>query len=135
MGKIISIVVLVLLIIVGGFVYWNYYNVYSDGTREGVVQKFSRKGSVFKTWEGEMQQQGFGQRGGGTFSSKVFYFSVTDDAVADSLEHGAQGKIVRLHYVQYRRSLAWRGENYNGRNEEKGQYIVDRIEEVRPLQY
>ncbi len=134
MGKTIFFVVLLLIVGIGGFVYWNYYNGYSEGTREGMVQKFSRKGSVFKTWEGEMQQQGFGQRGG-NFTSKVFYFSVTNDAVADSLEHGAQGKIVRLHYVQYRRSLAWRGDNYNGRNEERGQYVVDRIEEVRQPQY
>src|ERR1043166_5361613 len=125
MRRIISLIILILLIVVAGWVYWYYYNVYSEGTREGLVEKFSRKGSVFKTWEGEMQQQGFGQRGGaGNYSSKVFYFSVTDDAVADSLEHGAQGKIVRLHYKQYRRSLSWRGENYNGRNEENGQYIV-----------
>jgi hypothetical protein len=134
MRKLIFLVVVGLLLFICGFVYWYYYNPYSAGTREGVVQKFSRKGSLFKTWEGEMQQQGFGQRGG-TFSSKVFYFSVVDDVVADTLEHGAQGKIVRLHYVQYRRSLPWRGDNYNGRNEETGQYIVDRIEEVRPLQY
>src|ERR1043165_4798211 len=134
MRKTIFYVVLILLLVVSGYVYWNYYNAYSEGTREGLVQKFSRKGSLFKTWEGEMQQQGFGVRGA-NYSSKVFYFSVINDAVADSLEHGAQGKIVRLHYVQYRRSLPWRGENYNGKNEETGQYIVDRIEEVRALPY
>jgi hypothetical protein len=130
----ISLVVLLVLLLIAGWVYWYYYNPYSDGTREGLVQKFSRKGSLFKTWEGEMQQQGFGMRGA-NYSSKVFYFSVASNAVADSLEHGAQGKIVRLHYVQYRRSLPWRGDNYNGRNEEPGQYIVDRIEQVRDPVY
>ncbi len=135
MRKITTLIVLLLLLIVGGWIYWNYYRPYSEGTREGMVQKFSRKGNVFKTWEGEMQQQGFGLRNGGNFSSKVFYFSVTDATVADSLEHGAQGKLVRLHYVQYRRSLTWRGDNYNGRNEDNGQYVVDRIEEVREMAY
>ena len=106
MRKIITLVVLVLIVFVCGWVYWYYYRPYSDGTREGMVQKFSRKGNMFKTWEGEMQQQGFGLRAGGNFSSKVFYFSVTDNVVADSLEHGAQGKLVRLHYVQYHRSPA-----------------------------
>jgi hypothetical protein len=134
MRKIISLVVLLLLLVITGYVYWYYYNPYSEGTREGLVQKFSRKGSMFKTWEGEMQQVGFGVRGA-TYSSKVFYFSVTNDAIADSLEHGAQGKVVRLHYVQYRRTLPWRGDNYNGRNEERGQYIVDRIEQVRDPVY
>jgi hypothetical protein len=37
--------------------------------------------------------------------------------------------------VQYRRSLAWRGDNYNGRNQEPGQYVVDRIEQVREMPY
>jgi hypothetical protein len=134
MRKIISLVVLLLLLVVAGWMYWYYYNPYSEGTREGLVQKFSRKGSIFKTWEGEMQQVGFGVRGA-NYSSKVFYFSVANDVIADSLEHGAQGKVVRLHYIQYRRSLPWRGDNYNGRNEESGQYIVDRIEQVRDPVY
>ena len=134
MRKIIFLIVLVLLVVVGGWVYWYYYNVKSEGTREGMVQKFSRKGNMFKTWEGEMVQQGFGQRGG-TFNANYFYFSVANDRIADSLEHGALGKIVRVHYVQYRRNLPWRGENYNGRNQEPGQYIVDRIEEVRAVPY
>ena len=98
------------------------------------MQKFSRKGNVFKTWEGEMLQQGFGQRGG-NFNAQYFYFSVLDERIADSLEHGALGKIVRVHYVQYRRHLPWRGENYNVQNQEPGQYIVDRIEDVRAPLY
>ena len=134
MRKIIFLLVIGLLLFVTGYVYWFFYNSKSDGTREGMVQKFSRKGNVFKTWEGEMLQQGFGSRNG-TFNAQYFYFSVLDDAIADSLEHGALGQIVRVHYVQYRRSLPWRGDNYNGRNTENGQYIVDRIESVRPAQY
>ena len=123
-----------MLLGITGWVYWYFYNPKSDGTREGIVQKFSRKGNVFKTWEGEMVQQGFGPRSG-TFNANYFYFSVVNDQIADSLEHGALGKIVRVHYVQYRRSLPWRGDNYNGRNQEQGQYVVDRIEEVRASPY
>ena len=134
MRKIIVLVVLALLILVTGYVYWYFYNPVSEGTREGMIQKFSRKGNVFKTWEGEMLQQGFGQRGG-TFNAQYFYFSVADDRIADSLEHGAIGKIVLVHYVQYRRNLPWRGDNYNGRNPEAGQYIVDRIEGIREAVY
>jgi hypothetical protein len=134
MRKIIFLMVLVLLLGVTGYVYWYFYNPKSDGTREGIVQKFSRKGNMFKTWEGEMVQQGFGSRGG-TFNANYFFFSVINDQIADSLEHGALGKVVRVHYVQYRRTLPWRGDNYNGRNQEPGQYVVDRIEEVRPAVY
>jgi hypothetical protein len=134
MRKTIFLVVLALLVLISGYVYWYFYNPLGDGTREGMVQKFSRKGNMFKTWEGEMIQQGFGQRGG-NFNAHYFYFSVTDERVADSLSHGALGKILRVHYVQYRRNLPWRGENNNPRNQEPGQYIVDRIEDVREAVY
>lgn len=116
---------MIVLLSVVGYSYWYYYNPYSDGYREGVLQKFSRKGNFFKTYEGEMIQLGFGQRNS-TFNAQYFYFSVVDIALADSLEQ-CMGQRVKLHYVQYRRTLPWRGDNYNVKNEEKGQYIVDEI--------
>jgi hypothetical protein len=123
--------ILILLIVLGvaGYVYWYFYNPYSDGYREGVLQKFSRKGNVFKTHEGELIQLGFGQRGG-MINSQYFYFSVTDEQLADSLEV-CLGKRVKLHYTQYRRDLPWRGENYDKANAEKGQYVVDGIANVQ----
>ena len=135
MRKIIFLVVLALLVLITGYVYWNFYNVKSDGTRNGLLQKFSRKGNMFKTWEGDMIMMGFGRQGTGNYGTEHFFFSVNDDAIADSLEHHCQGKMVSVHYLQYRRSLAWRGENYNGRSQEAGQYVVDRIEEVREVPY
>src|SRR6478672_9856118 len=102
MRKIILLVIIGMLLLITGYIYWYFYYPLSEGTREGIVQKFSHKGNVFKTWEGEMVQQGFGQRGG-NFNANYFYFSVVNDLVADSLGHGALGKVVRVHYVQYRR--------------------------------
>ena len=58
-----------------------------------------------------------------------FYFSVIDGKIADSLDK-VSNKTVKVHYTQYRKSLPWRGENYNGKNQENGQYIVDRIVNV-----
>lgn len=133
MRKVTFISILVILLLVTGYTYWFYYNPYSEGSREGVLQKFSRKGNVFKTYEGEMIQLGFGQRGA-AINSQYYYFSVTDEKLADSLEE-CLGKIVRLHYVQYRKNLPWRGENYNKQNAEGGQYVVDRIEKVENATY
>ena len=130
MKKLISISIIVLIAIVGVYVYWFYYNPYSDGYREGLLQKFSRKGNVLKTYEGEMVLVGFGARNGNIINSNYFYFSVDDRAVADSMEKSL-GKIVKLHYVQYRRCLPWRGENYGTKNSDPGQYMADRIAEVR----
>ncbi len=83
-----------------------------------------------------MVQPGLRSVQGGTINSNNFLFSVVDIAVADSLEK-VIGKSVSVHYTQYRKSLPWRGDNYNGRhqNQESGQYIVDRIDKVSEPNY
>src|SRR5213082_508510 len=50
---------------------------YSSGERAGYVQKFSRKGWICKTWEGELAIVSIP----GTMSEK-FYFTVRDDSIA-----------------------------------------------------
>jgi hypothetical protein len=132
MRKSIFIVVVMILLGLTVYVYWFYYRSYGDGFREGYFQKFSRKGNIFKTYEGELLLEGFGARGlprGNNFSANYFYFSVIDEPIADSLEKSI-GKTVKVHYTQYLRSLPWRGDHYNVKNLEDGQYIVDRIEWV-----
>lgn len=132
MRKGIFIGFVILLLVLTGYVYWFYYRSYGDGFREGYFQKFSRKGNIFKSYEGEMVQDGFGNRRTlktNNFTANYFYFSVIDEKIADSLEH-CIGKMVKVHYTQYLRTLPWRGDNYNGKNQEPGQYIVDRIELV-----
>ncbi len=111
------------------YVYWYYFDLFSEGSRPGILIKFSKKGNIFKTFEGEIIQEGYRSRTQGTINSNNFYFSVEDQSIADSL-NAVIGKTVKLHYKQYRKSLPWRGDNYNGKNEELGQYIVDKIEKV-----
>lgn len=132
MRKIIFFSILVIVLSVVGYVYWFYYNPFSEGYREGVLQKFSRKGNLFKTHEGEVIQLGFGQRTGGALNAQYFKFSVTDLALADSLEN-CLGKSVKLHYVQYRRALPWRGHNHANDSYIKGQYVVDGIAQVKEV--
>lgn len=133
MRKMIFLTILFLTLFGTGYVYWFYYNVFSDGTRDGVLYKFSRKGNIFKTYEGEMVQPGLRSMGGGAINTNNFFFSVADLKIADSLNK-VIGKTVKVHYVQYRKSLPWRGENYNGKNQESGQYVIDRIEQVSDAQ-
>lgn len=121
-------VFLLLLILPVLYVYWYYFNIYSDGDREGVMMKISRKGDIFKTYEGEIMQPGF-RAGAGSINSNNFKFTAIDDVVSKKLSD-ATGKTVKVHYVQYRRSLPWRGENYNADNAETGQYVVDSVLEV-----
>ncbi|MGC4058299.1 MAG: hypothetical protein QM743_09315 [Chitinophagaceae bacterium] len=136
MGKLFIGLLLALLLGITGYIYWFYYRSYGDGLREGYFQKFSRKGNIFKSYEGELLLDGFGPRRvmrNASLSANYFYFSVVDEAIADSLER-CVGKVVTLHYTQYLRSLPWRGDNYNGRNSEKGQYIADRIVKVEEFE-
>jgi len=69
---------------------WNY----STGERAGWVQKFSKKGWLCKTWEGEMAMVSMP----GTTTEK-FFFTVWDDAVAERINK-AMGRRVSLHYEE-----------------------------------
>ena len=67
---------------------WNY----SSGERAGWVQKFSKKGWLCKTWEGEMAMVTMPGS-----SSEKFMFTVWDDKVAEQI-NAAMGRRVSLHY-------------------------------------
>jgi len=70
--------------------FWSY----SSGERAGWVQKFSSKGWLCKTWEGEMAMVSMP----GSTSEK-FVFTVWSDDVADQLNK-VMGKRVSLHYEE-----------------------------------
>ena len=127
MRRLTSLAVFILLLIVAVYGYWYYFRPYSDGTRVGLLQKISHKGDFFKTYEGELVQEGFGTGAGGRVAAQRFLFTAKNDAVAGELEK-LQGQYIKVHYVQYRRSLPWRGEDYGTQNDERGQYIVDDVE-------
>jgi len=74
---------------------------YSEGSRIGIVDKFSKKGLFFKTWEGEMPLSGMESNGNGMVA-RVFYFSVTDPEVAGDIRDAMeQGQRVKLVYEEY----------------------------------
>ena len=69
---------------------------YSEGTRAGYVQKFSHKGWICKTWEGELAQVNIP----GSLSEK-FLFTVRDAKVVDYV-NASLGKRVALTYEEHR---------------------------------
>jgi hypothetical protein len=86
-------VVALLLLAVAWFAFalnWSY----SSGERAGWVQKFSHKGWICKTWEGELALVSLPGS-----SVEKFFFTVHDDAVAHKLS-AAMGKRVSLHYEE-----------------------------------
>lgn len=69
---------------------------YSDGERAGYVQKFSHKGWLCKTWEGELAMVPVP----GAVPEK-FFFTVRDEAVARRINQSL-AKRVSLHYEQHK---------------------------------
>ncbi|MCY7352370.1 MAG: hypothetical protein LH606_17185 [Cytophagaceae bacterium] len=86
---------------------------YSEGDRAGTVSKFSQKGYVFKTWEGELLQGGFSE-GTGQLNAKEFLFTVSSgrDSVTTKLKEAMlNGKRVRLHYQEKYFRFFWMGDS------------------------
>lgn len=114
--------VLLLLVVAGfGIFVWASGWTYSEGTRAGDLIKISRKGVVFKTYEGQLNLGGFQSDANDGLSGNIWNFSVTKDEVYTKLQQ-YEGKRVKLHYKQRYRSFPWQG---------KTEYFID---DVTPVQ-
>jgi hypothetical protein len=116
-GRVLGIILLVIVLVLGGYFYWKYFFTYSSGNRYGLLQKFSNKGNVFKTYEGEMILSSVRSNVNVPLASEKFFFSVTKKRVADQLMN-LQGQNISVHYLEKNGSIAWRGES---------RYIVDSV--------
>jgi hypothetical protein len=95
-GTLYAAVFLVLLTAGAGL--WTWLTLqwsYSDGTRAGILQKFSQRGWVCKTREGELAQYVVAG-----VSPQIWQFSVPDAGVAAQLEK-VVGARVQLHYTEH----------------------------------
>ncbi len=94
-------------------IWFSYYFIcgltYSEGTRSGVLTKVSKKGYLFKTYEGEMNVGGFSGGDGTIMPATIFKFSIPDRGVYNQLD-SAQGNKVVLHYKQVYKNFFWQGE-------------------------
>ena len=88
------LVVLPLLLVVAWTAITLNYT-YSTGDRAGYVQKFSKKGWLCKTWEGEIAMVTMP----GTMP-QIFPFTVRDDSVAKEIE-ALLGRRVSLTYEEH----------------------------------
>lgn len=115
--KIFLYLLLLVLLFGAGFIYWNYYYTYSDGSRAGLLQKFSRKGNVFKTYEGEMILSSVQSNANVPLASEKFFFSVSNPKVASQIS-ALQGDFIVVYYKEKKGTLPWRGESA---------YVVDSV--------
>lgn len=93
-----SLLGIVLVTVFGFFAYaWSALHfTYSKGDRAGFIQKFSQKGWLCKTWEGELAMANLP----GT-TPQIFDFSVRSDSVAQ-LVLKSMGQRVDISYDQHR---------------------------------
>ena len=122
-GRVLTIIFLVLAVVIIGVFYYRYYFVFGEGTKAGTMNYFVKKGYMFKTYEGRLIQTGIRTQTQGNISSNEFMFSVTNEKVADKLNHSA-GAMLELHYKEYLHTLPWRGVS---------KFVVDSVMSATPV--
>ncbi|WP_044403898.1 hypothetical protein [Lacinutrix sp. Hel_I_90] len=93
----------ILVIAVAIFYAFVYFVPYSEGNRSGELIKFSHKGVIIKTYEGEISQ--------GISGAQIFTFSVLDKntEVINRLKE-YQGEYVKLTYIERFATFFWLGD-------------------------
>jgi len=107
-------IIIGLLFIFTAYLCFLHFVHYSEGVRAGELVKFSRKGVIIKTWEGEISQ--------GVSESQFFKFSVEDKEkqVIEDLNN-FQGQYVKLHYFERYKTLFWLGDT---------KYFITKVEKT-----
>lgn len=93
--RIIAGIVLTPLVLLALYTWLALTWTYSQGERAGYVQKFSKKGWICKTWEGELAMVALP----GTMPEK-FFFTVRNDSIAARINESL-GKRVAVSYKQH----------------------------------
>jgi hypothetical protein len=121
MKKFFTIFLLVVLVLGAIWFAWHFYWVFGEGVKAGQLNNFTKKGYVFKTYEGKLIQAGFQGGQPGSVQSNEFRFSVVNETVAATLMSNS-GKEFELHYKEYMGELPWRGTSV---------FVVDSIISMR----
>ncbi|MCF6367020.1 MAG: hypothetical protein L3J35_12565 [Bacteroidales bacterium] len=103
MKKFLIIAVAVIIFGFSAFYAFVYYVPLSEGSRSGKLVKISKKGVLFKTYEGIVSQ--------GVSGEQTFYFSVLDNQ-KEAIEKlkSLQGQYVKITYVERFKTFAWWGD-------------------------
>ena len=115
MKKFITYSVLAIIVALIAYFSFIYFVTFSEGYRAGELVKISKRGMVFKTWEGRLSQ--------GVSEEQQFNFSVekSDKDVVEKLKD-LQGKRVKLTYIERFDTFFWLGDT---------KYYVKEVVEVR----
>lgn len=101
--------ILLALLIVGGGVYlWVCNWTYSEGTRAGYLIKISKKGVIWKTYEGQLNLGGVTTDPQTGLSGNIWDFSINDRDFPEVLQQ-YEGRQVKLHYREVFKAMPWQG--------------------------
>lgn len=120
--KMVKRIILIVFLIGLALMVYFYYGTYSEGIRSGVVIKGSKKGIIFKTYEGQLNLLTFGASKNQNLVAETFDFSVptSEEGVIKDLEAvSLSGERVSLHYIEKFISFPWRGDT---------KYLVIKVE-------
>ena len=119
--KILKWILSAIVIIVCIVIYWKYFFTYSEGYRAGLLQKFSHKGMLIKTYEGELILSSVSSNKDVALASEKFFFTLTNKALIRQLDT-LQGDMIIVHYRQKNGTIFWRGDS---------EYLVDSVKVKR----
>jgi len=111
---------IVITLLGGGAFLWVSNWTYSEGSRAGILIKLSRKGFVWKTYEGQLNLGGFDADPAEGNVGNIWAFSVRKKALYEEMQK-YEGEKVRLEYRQVYNAMPWQG---------KTEYLVTEVERV-----
>ncbi len=105
--KIFLIVFFLILLAAVWFISTGYY---SSGDRAGTISKFSERGYLFKTWEGQLMEGGYSGETG-SLTPRFWDFSTTQDSVVNKIREAlSTGERVTLIYQEKFVRFPWNGD-------------------------
>lgn len=107
--QILLFIIMVTVLFLIGLTIWKYYLTISEGRETGLLQKYSRNGILFKSYEGELLLDSQYNTGGYPASPIMFYFSVPDKKTAMQLDT-LQGYVITVFYKEKNAALPWKGD-------------------------
>lgn len=122
--RVVKFIAITAVIAAIGFLCLAYWGVYDEGVRAGTVLRVSKKGMIFKTYEGQLNVQTFGAIKGANPIMEAFDFSVSpseEEVIRDLEEVALSGERVNLHYVARYVAFPWRGDT---------KYFITKVDRV-----
>jgi len=115
---------LIIILVLAALVCFLYFGKYDEGIRAGTIVRVSKKGVIFKTYEGQLNLQTFGAMKDSSPFMETFEFSVEgkNNRIVEELEATSlTGERVNLHYMKRYAIFPWRG---------KTKYFITEVERI-----